>query len=148
MDRGSRNEPLARKDYELANFEPVREVGFIEVKGRLAGFSADGIIDQAKGLEIKNLRKDHHMRWLEEGKVPTAHRAQIEWAFFCAGFQSWDLLHYHPRFGSQRGRQHVLTFTPDPKTQARFAEAFPLLEAEVHRLVAKYATDQAPAPVI
>ena len=86
MDRGSRLEPQAREAYELEKFTPVKEVGFVEVEGRLAGFSADGVIPPSEGTEIKCLKKAQHMRWLEERSVPKEHHAQIQWTIFCAGF--------------------------------------------------------------
>ena len=143
MARGSRLEPHARRAYALAEFEIVREVGFCEVVGRLAGFSADLLVGRAdepltKGAEIKCLELKAHLAAIDDDKIKPEHLAQIEWSMFCGGLTSWDLVHFSPELDRDRGGLHVETFTPDPVKQERFAEALPLVEKAVWRVVEKY----------
>ena len=143
MARGSRLEPVARRAYTLSEFAVVREVGFCEVRGRLAGFSADLMVGRAdepltKGAEIKCLDLKAHLAAIDTKKVKPEHLAQIEWSMFCGGLTSWDVVHFSPELDRDRGGLHVQTFTPDPVKQERFAEALPLVEKAVRRVVEQY----------
>ena len=142
MERGNRLEPFAAIEYSRHEIVPLIEVGFIEVAGRLAGFSADRIIDERKGIEIKCLQMEAHLAWLDDRTVPKDHLAQIQWAMYCAGYEEWDLVHFHPWFARDNGRLDILTIKKDPEVFARFDEAFPLIEANVARIVNKYAPEE------
>jgi hypothetical protein len=151
MDRGHREEPRARREYANRVFPlEVHEVGFVEVDGRLAGFSADALTGPLEaptgGAEIKCLEAPGHYAWLEEKKTPKSHLAQVNWCMFCAGLKSWDFVHYHPDFRRGLGRMDVKTMEPDPLLQERFAEALPLIEREVKRIIEKYHPERAQAP--
>ena len=142
MERGHRLEPAAALEYSRSEIMPLIKVGFIEVEGRLAGFSADRVIDERKGIEIKCLQMEGHLAWLDNRKVPKDHLAQIQWSMYCAGYEEWDLVHFHPWFARGNGRLDIFTIKRDDAVIARFAEAFPLIEANVARIVNKYAPEE------
>ena len=141
MERGNRYEGPAAREYARHEIMPLIEVGFIEVAGRLAGFSADRVIDERKGIEIKCLEMEAHLAWLDDPTPPKDHLAQIQWGMFCGGYEEWDLVHYHPWFARGNGRLHILTVQRDEEAMERFAIAFDLIEQNVHRIVGKYSPE-------
>lgn len=135
MQRGTRLEPKALRAYKAETFNPGHLVGFTEAEGRLAGFSGDFMVDDKKGGEIKCLRMSKHLKWLDSKKIETNHYRQIQWCLFVSGFETWDLVHYHPK--AQKGMLDIFTVERDEKLIDLFAEKLELVESNIKRIVQK-----------
>lgn len=102
VDRGNALEDDARKAYEKATGEKVKECSFIE-NGRL-GVSPDGLVLKKtkaikKLLEIKCPDSNNHIRYIEENKIPAEHRDQIIHGFLVVDdCDEIDFVSYDPRF--------------------------------------------------
>jgi hypothetical protein len=101
VDRGNELEPEARKAYEKATKQKVREVAFIK-NGRY-GLSPDGLI--MKGAKIKKLLElkapdtNNHIRYILEKTLPAEHKDQIIHGFIvCDDVDEIDFVSYCPVF--------------------------------------------------
>jgi hypothetical protein len=142
MERGQRLEPVALNAYRIQTFNPGHLVGFVEAEGRDAGFSADFMVSDKKGGEIKCLKMAKHLEWLDSKKIENNHYRQIQWCLFVSGFESWDLVHYHPK--AQKGSLDIFTVERDEELIALFSEKLTIVEAQVRRMVSKYSEETAP----
>lgn len=102
IDRGNELEPEARKAYEKATGQKVREVAFIK-NGRY-GISPDGLVMKSKTqikklIEIKSPDTNNHIRYILEGKLPSEHIDQIIHGFIvCDDVDEIDFVSYCPVF--------------------------------------------------
>tara|TARA_Y100000310_G_C20412515_1_gene682722 strand:- start:178 stop:786 length:609 start_codon:yes stop_codon:yes gene_type:complete len=99
MERGIIMEEEARDWYALAG-NKVEQVGLIFKDDRkLVGCSPDGC-GEVKGLEIKCVIGSTMVAYLlgSEESIVNEYKQQIQGSMFVTGFQSWDLLIYHPSF--------------------------------------------------
>ena len=102
IDRGNELEPEARKAYEKATGQKVREVAFIK-NGRY-GISPDGLVMRTKNqikklIEIKSPDTNNHIRYILEGKLPSEHIDQIIHGFVvCEDVDEIDFVSYCPVF--------------------------------------------------
>jgi len=101
IDRGVELEPVARKEYEKATNQKVREVSFI--RNNRIGISPDGLVmkkDVVKKLiEIKCPDTPNHIRYILENKVPSEHEDQIIHGFItCPDVDEIDFVSYDPKF--------------------------------------------------
>lgn len=99
MKRGNELEPLARSMYEFVNSVDVMEYGFIKSEGY--GCSPDGIIEDSDGfygLEIKCPLTKTHLKWLDKGKLPAEHKAQVQGCMLVTGLKRWDFYSYNEHF--------------------------------------------------
>jgi len=98
MDRGTELEPKARASFQFETGLKVEEVGLIypdEMK--LWHISPDGlIIGQKKGLEIKAPMLSTHLEYLEENKLPTAYKIQVQASLACTDYDSWYFMSFNP----------------------------------------------------
>ncbi len=103
VDRGNELEPEARKAYEKATKQTVREVAFIK-NGRY-GLSPDGLIMKPKDAGIKKLLEikcpdtNNHIRYILEKGLPAEHKDQIIHGFLvCDDVDEIDFVSYCPVF--------------------------------------------------
>ena len=96
MQRGTDTEPLARKFYELATGNEVKQVGFcMPDSGLKCGVSPDGLIGDDGGLEIKVPSPSWHVAYRRAGKIPTKYIQQVQGSMWITGRQWWDFVSYH-----------------------------------------------------
>ncbi|MEL7377724.1 MAG: YqaJ viral recombinase family protein, partial [Bacteroidota bacterium] len=100
MDRGQRLEPFAIEAYQRETWRSVERVGFVEIEGRRAGCSPDGVVFAEKlGIEVKCLSLAEHLRFCESDgmAVKPVHLKQVQWCLAVTGFDRWDIIHFHPK---------------------------------------------------
>lgn len=132
-ERGKSLEPIALQEYSEKTWQNFREVGFVELS-QFAGTSPDGIIvGESKGVEIKCLMHKEHMRIIDTGP-DKAHVTQCQWHMFILGWDSWDLVYYHP----QAINKSLLIYElkKDEETHDKFKSAYETCANEIQRLVA------------
>ena len=138
MERGTMLEPQARAWYELTADTDVRQVGFVtcdELKGR-AGCSPDGLVGDARGIEIKCPMPVNIIGLLLEDDAEAAkdYAAQIQFCMWICARTEWDLV----LFSDEQGiPSRIITIAADPVLQAAFAEHIPAFCAELDAAEAK-----------
>lgn len=90
MQRGNRDEPWARHEYEKHTGQDVHEVGFIRYDGPdyTLGYSPDGLVGDDGLIEIKSRSPRIQMQTIIADKVPAANMAQIQCGLFVTQ-RSW-----------------------------------------------------------
>lgn len=100
MRRGFEREPDALRAYARETGVEVRRVGFLALTGALAGCSVDGVVGDVEGiLEVKAPHSRTHLRYLQEGRLPPAHRAQVTHNLWVSGARWCDFVSYDDRCG-------------------------------------------------
>jgi hypothetical protein len=99
MQRGIDMEDEARRAFELDQFLPVEEVGFVS-KDDLLGVSPDGLIDDWGGLEIKCPQPETHFQYLREGRRAWkgSYWWQVQGGLWVTGRSLWYFVSYCPEF--------------------------------------------------
>lgn len=98
-ERGNELEPIARNLYSLESGNEVKEVGFIEVVGKNAGCSPDGLIGTDGGLEIKSPDDTKYFDLLVgDAEIESAYIWQVQMNLLITKRKWWDLVIYNPNF--------------------------------------------------
>jgi hypothetical protein len=96
----------------------VQQVGFIS-KGEYLGFSPDGLVGDAGGVEIKCPEQHTHLRYMRSGgNAWKAYRWQVIGALWLTGREWWDFVSYCPKFAGV-DRLYVERVYPDPDMFAK-----------------------------
>ena len=99
MLRGIETEPEARMAYEAERGVIVEEVGFVRHPAiPSCGASPDGLVGDDGMVEIKCPESTTHLTWMEAGRLPPKHVAQIQGQMAVCGRQWVDFVSYDPRF--------------------------------------------------
>lgn len=101
MGRGIEMEPEACDLYEFETGNDVRHVGLCyQDEKKLWSCSPDGLIGEDGGLEIKcvspAVQVEFQLRYLQTGKAPSEHIAQVQGSMFVTGRKWWHFMSYHP----------------------------------------------------
>lgn len=136
MQRGIDLEPVARRTYEDATFQNVREVGYIS-KTEFLGVSPDGLIRDNGGLEIKCPGADEFLRFLDTKVIKKEYFYQCQWAMYLTGREWWDFMYFHPEFSP--AELIIQRQTPDKKTFAVWDQKIPVYVSEIKRVLNKVA---------
>lgn len=94
MDRGHAMEPEARALYEFTAGVTVERVGFIKNHG--AGASPDGLVGDDGLLEIKTAEPHILIGYLDAGRFPSEHVAQVQGQMWVSERAWVDLMIYWP----------------------------------------------------
>lgn len=94
MDRGKAMEAEARSLYEFTNGVTTEQVGFIKNHG--AGASPDGLVGDDGLIEIKTAMPHILIGYIEAGKFPSEHVAQVQGQIWVSERAFCDLLIYWP----------------------------------------------------
>lgn len=94
MDRGTELEPEARAAYEFDMDCVVKPCGFITTDDGLTGCSADGLVGDDGGIEIKCPSARVHFGYMLGDSPP--HVAQVQGCLFVTGRKWWDWVSYCP----------------------------------------------------
>lgn len=99
MDWGNENEPAARATYGFISGNAVVEPGLIiHPANPFVGASADGLIDDDGGLEIKcPYTTEKHLETVLSGAMPDEHIPQVQGAMWVTGRVWWDFVSFDPR---------------------------------------------------
>jgi hypothetical protein len=97
VERGSRLEPEARKMYEMLKGVTVQRAGFITTDNGRIGGSADGLVGDDGGLEIKCLYGKNHVGSLFERTISDDHKPQVQGLLMISDRKWWDTMSYHPK---------------------------------------------------
>jgi putative phage-type endonuclease len=99
MKEGTRLEPQARTEYELATDVLCDQVGFaIHPAMDFSGASPDGLVGKDGGVEIKCPTRTTHIEYLMAGIVPPEYEPQMVWNMVCCERMWWDFVSYCPDF--------------------------------------------------
>jgi hypothetical protein len=97
MEEGVRREEESRKLYEMIRGVTVKQVGIIyKDENRKYLCSPDGIVDDERGLELKNVLPRTQIKYLLSGQFPGDYHGQVQGSLFITGFKRWDFLSYSP----------------------------------------------------
>lgn len=99
MERGIENEPIARMVYEDIMGVSVAQVGFITPDednrfNEWIGVSPDGLIENGI-LEIKCPKAKTHLEYIQDNKLPTEYRYQVQGQLFVTGLEYCDFMSYY-----------------------------------------------------
>jgi hypothetical protein len=97
MEVGNAREQRSRSHYEFIHGVEVEQVGVVykdETRKYLC--SPDGLIDRARGLELKNVLPKTQIAYLFSGKVPTTYFVQVQASLFICEMDRWDFMSYCP----------------------------------------------------
>lgn len=95
MEQGQIRQDEAVPWFELEYDLEVNQVAFIETDDGRAGCSPDGLIGEDAGLEVKCPRADTHLRYVDEGGIPSQYLAQVYGSLWVTGRARWHFLSYH-----------------------------------------------------
>lgn len=117
MDRGTGLEPQARAWYAFHREVDVQKVGFATTDDGLAGASADGLVGDDGGIEIKCKSIVEHVAALQEPADESEHRAQVQGGMLIYERLWWDRVYYHPSLPSlvvriERDDDYIARFAP------------------------------------
>jgi len=133
MERGTTLEPKARSYYEMASDCRVEEVGFCKHETHECGVSPDGLVGLDGGIEIKCPAPQTHVKYLRDGKFPTAYKQQVQGCLWITGREWWDFVSFHEDMPVlivrvERDDEYI------EKLQAEVLSAVETIESEVTRL--------------
>jgi putative phage-type endonuclease len=101
MEWGVDTEQVARKDYGDMNGISVRQVGFIE-RDEDVGGSPDGLVGDDGMIEIKCPFTTTHIKYIQEGKVPTEYFKQVQGNLWIAERKWCDFISFDPRMSKRK----------------------------------------------
>jgi hypothetical protein len=135
MQRGTMDEPYARRFYAEQFKVDVEEIGFATRKfnGHLLGASPDGLIGLDGGLEIKSRRPKVHLRTIFNDAVPAENLAQIQTCMLVLNREWWEYVSYCGGFPLFVKRVYA-----DPKWQAAIIDALDTFEDNAARMIGAY----------
>ena len=140
MQHGLDTEPEARAWYAFDTGRDVQQVGFCLSDCGRFGCSPDGLVGDDGGLEIKCPQPVTHLKYLDEGVVPTQYLPQIHGSLLVTGRAWWDFLSYCPGYPPL-----VLRVTPSDFTE-RLAELLEVFCLELIETRKKLFGDSQPEP--
>jgi putative phage-type endonuclease len=98
MQHGTDTEPLALSAYEAMRGILVQAEGFVlHPSIAQSGASPDGLVGDTGLIEIKCPNTATHLDTLLGKKMPTKHRAQVQWQMACTGRHWCDFVSFDPR---------------------------------------------------
>lgn len=120
MEYGIETEPLARKEYESLMECEVQEVGFITPDEdhkyfSWIGDSPDGLTPDNGVLEIKCPLPKTHFGYIEDNKLPSEYRHQVQGHLFVTGADYCDFMSFVPGMKS-----FIIKVYPDPELHKEF----------------------------
>lgn len=130
MKQGTEREPFARIAYEALTGNLAEEIGFCLHDSLDCGASPDGLIDVAKGLEIKCPTPGKHCEYLRQKAEPTEYTAQIQGCMWITDRQEWDFVSFSPDF-PENAQLIVRTIKRDQQYIDKLAAAVDLFMQEV-----------------
>jgi len=97
MAWGTEHEPQAKSMYELMQCVDVEEVAFIKHDTLNTGVSPDGLVELDGLVEIKCPNTATQIETFLSGKMPTAHKAQVQGQMWVSEREWCDFVSFDPR---------------------------------------------------
>lgn len=136
MQRGIDKESAAFAAYEALTGHMASLSGFLAHNEWLAGVSLDGYVGDFVGLlEVKCPKTATHVKWMQGGKMPSEHLAQVTHALWVTGAEWCDFLSFDDRLPEDLQTFLVRVDASSVDLQAYQQQALTFL-AEVEREVA------------
>ena len=130
MQHGTDTEPMALSAYEAAQGVLVQAEGFVTHPSiEQSGASPDGLVGDSGLIEIKCPNTATHLDTLLAKKMPSKHRAQVQWQMACTGRHWCDFVSFDSRL-PERLQMFVVREVYDPAYVAG-------LETEVNKFLAE-----------
>lgn len=118
-EQGQILEDEARKVFAfLHDGDRIYNVAFCEHEDGRSGCSPDALIGDHSGLELKAPQAVNHVRYLLEGRIPSAYAVQIHFSMFVTNRPEWTFFSYSRKFPP-----FILCVHRDEKICATIAEA-------------------------
>lgn len=120
-ERGNELEPIARQIYSLKTGNEVKQVGFMH--NDYVGYSADGIIGEDGGLEIKSPDDKEYFEYLLYGReaIKSEYHWQIQMNLLLSGRKYWMLAVYNPNFSNS---MQIYRIEPDKEKFEKLLNGF------------------------
>lgn len=133
MERGHLQEEEARNWYIFQTDTALTRVGFVRDDELGAGASPDALIGDEGGLEIKTRLARLQLELLEDGRLPSEHRPQVQGNMWVADRKWWDFVSYSKGLPSFKIREFR-----DDAYIATLKQAVDTFNAELRLLVRKF----------
>ena len=141
MDRGSEMEDEALAWFAVETNLPVERVGFIKHDTQPFGCSPDAIYFHGAlaeliiPIEIKCPKPSTHIKWLLDGGLPDAHKAQVHFQMALTGAPFAYFMSYHPEMQPLLVKVDADDYTENlihylDKVADEFGDAFELITGE------------------
>ena len=115
MRRGRELEPEARDHLSLHLGKPIEECGFVSTECGRWGASADGLISDSEGVEIKCVLAPERIRTALLDNDVSAYMDQIQGGMWITGRDVWHLAIYAPILSGVNKHLTVWTVPRDEK---------------------------------
>jgi putative phage-type endonuclease len=135
MTWGSETEPLARHAYQIETGDVVTECGLVLLDDWIAG-SPDGLLSDDGVVEFKCPKSTTHVDWIDAGKLPARHRAQVQGLLLITGRQWAHFVTYDPRMPPHL-RLWIHEVAADAKYQAELLDKLHAFRAEAEKMIDK-----------
>ena len=97
MLNGIEREAEARTLFEMARGVEIRQVGLVyKDENKLCHCSPDGLIGDNSGFEVKNPMSKTHVKYLLDGKLPSAYFCQVQFSLYVTERSSWWFCSHYP----------------------------------------------------
>lgn len=137
MKEGTRLEPEARTEYELATDVMLDRVGFVLHPAMdCSGASPDGLVGNDGGVEIKCPTRTTHVEYVLAGVVPPEYEPQMVWNMACCEREWWDFISYCPDFPEPLNR-FIVRLHRDEERIEEIAREVCKLDKEIEATVAE-----------
>lgn len=139
MEHGIATEPLARVAYEVETGEIVNECGLILFDDWIGG-SPDGLIGSSSLIEIKCPKSTTHIDWIDAGRLPAKHKAQVQGLLLITGLTSAYFVSFDPKMPPHL-RLWIHEVEADEKYQADLLDKLMAFRAEAEKMIARLTGD-------
>lgn len=132
MLRGTKLEPLARAEYEFITGNSVNQIGLAKL-GRIS-CSPDGLVGSNGGIEVKSTIAETQIVTVQSGKIPSAHKAQIQGNIMILDLEWMDFISYSPLI-KNKNYIFIKRMYPDPEYIANLQKELITFIRELDQMV-------------
>lgn len=133
MTHGSETEPLARNAYQVETGDVVTECGLILLDDWTGG-SPDGLVNDDRVIEIKCPKSTTHIDWIDTGKLPAKHKAQVQGVMLVTRRKWCHFVSFDPRMPAHL-RLWIHEVEADAKYQAELLDKLHAFRAEAEKMI-------------
>lgn len=139
MQHGIDTEPQARTAYEVETGDVVTETGLVLYDDWIAG-SPDGLVGDDGLVEFKCPRSTTHIDWIDAGKLPAKHKAQVQGLLMVCRRKWAHFVSYDNRLPPHL-RLWIREVEADEKYQAELLDKLMAFRAEAEKMIARLTGD-------
>lgn len=138
MEKGIETEPLARIEYERLFDTEVKQIGFItpdegEKYHDWIGVSPDGLLPEDGILEIKCPLMKTHLNYIEDNRLPSEYRYQVQGQLFVTGFKYCHFMSF-----VEGMKPFIIPVFPDQELFSEFERRLDILIVQVQNKLNLY----------